>query len=189
MRQRRNGVRFALEPRPCRSVSGQRFGQNLDGDIARQSRIACAIHFAHATSPERREDFVAAETRAWGDRHGKWRRLYGPRPSMLMSAARWARLTSTDSVRSRSHFTRPPASQMKRPDRGLGDQCPSCPTGVSGRPTSQQSNRCRLRQSTKNAGDGTFPQAVEHRSRENESALRRALDGGSASPFRWWTSV
>src|SRR5579872_4878285 len=51
-------------------VGGVRRGENLDGDIAVQARVAGAVDFAHAAGTERRLDFVGAEFGASGERHG-----------------------------------------------------------------------------------------------------------------------
>ena len=70
MRQRGDGLRFAIESREPLRIARDRLGQNLDGDVAIEARIARAIHLAHPTSAKRIEDFVAAEPAAGGQGHG-----------------------------------------------------------------------------------------------------------------------
>ena len=50
-------------------VSGEMCGQNLDGDVASEARVAGAIHFAHAAGAERRLNFVGAKLAARGESH------------------------------------------------------------------------------------------------------------------------
>jgi hypothetical protein len=52
MIQRRDDFRFALEPRHSFRVSHERFGQDLDSDVAIEPRIARPIHFAHSARPD-----------------------------------------------------------------------------------------------------------------------------------------
>ena len=61
MRQRGDGVRLALEAREPIGIGRKRRGQDLDGDLAPQFRVARAIDLAHATGTDRRDDFVDAE--------------------------------------------------------------------------------------------------------------------------------
>jgi hypothetical protein len=58
MRQRRNRVRFALEPRHRLRIVGDRERDNFDRHVTVQTGIACAIDLAHATRSERRLDGV-----------------------------------------------------------------------------------------------------------------------------------
>ena len=52
MIQRSKDFCFALEPRHSFCVSRERFGQDLDGDIAIEPRVARPIHFAHPAGAE-----------------------------------------------------------------------------------------------------------------------------------------
>ena len=71
MIQRGEQLRFALK-RASRSGSlRERVGQNLERDVALQSRVAGAIHLAHAARAERRNDFVRAESSAGIERHSQ----------------------------------------------------------------------------------------------------------------------
>ncbi len=70
MRQGGDGLRFAFEPCQGARIVRQRLGQDLDGDIAIQLGVAGAVDLAHATFAELADDFVGAETRAWGKGHG-----------------------------------------------------------------------------------------------------------------------
>ena len=60
MRQRRHGARLALEAGSAVGISCYIGGQNLDCHVAPESRVACAIHLAHTTGAERRNDLVRA---------------------------------------------------------------------------------------------------------------------------------
>jgi len=69
MIQRRQHVRFALEPRHALGVTGQRLRQNFDGDIAAEPGIVSAVDLAHAASADGREDFVGAQSSTGGQLH------------------------------------------------------------------------------------------------------------------------
>ena len=71
MRERRHGARLALETRPSIGVVCDIGGQDLDGHVAPESRVPCAIHFTHTTGAERRDDLVRAEACAGGQGHGR----------------------------------------------------------------------------------------------------------------------
>src|SRR5262249_17923057 len=58
MVQRREHLRFASESREPFRIEGERGGQDLDRDLALQLRVARAVHFAHPTRAERRDDLV-----------------------------------------------------------------------------------------------------------------------------------
>ena len=60
---------FAFEAGAQFSASNQLRVQHFDRNRAFQSRVASAIHFAHATRAERRFDFVGAKSRARGQSH------------------------------------------------------------------------------------------------------------------------
>ena len=55
MIQRRDGLGFTLE------ALAELRGGNFDGDVAIQTRVAGAIHFAHAARADGREDLVRTE--------------------------------------------------------------------------------------------------------------------------------
>ena len=67
--KRGEGLHLALEPRERRWIDGENRRQHLDGDVAPEPRIARAVDFAHPTGANRADDFVDAETRAWGQPH------------------------------------------------------------------------------------------------------------------------
>ena len=69
MVQRRHGARFRSKRREPLGVGAKSRGQDLDGDVAAEARIARSIHLAHAAGAEQRDDFVCAEARASGERH------------------------------------------------------------------------------------------------------------------------
>ena len=62
-------ARFTIEAIAELWVRGERLGENLDRDDAIESRVARAIHLAHATRAEGGEDFVRAEASACGQGH------------------------------------------------------------------------------------------------------------------------
>ena len=64
MIQRRERLRFALEPRQALGVSGERVRQDLDRDLAIQLRVRRPIHLPHAAFADLRGDFVDAEAGA-----------------------------------------------------------------------------------------------------------------------------
>ena len=64
MVQRRERLRFALEPREAIGIAGERVRQDLDRDVAIQLRVARAVDLAHAAFADRRDDFVDAEAGA-----------------------------------------------------------------------------------------------------------------------------
>ena len=49
----------------------ERGGQNLDGHVAVESRVARAVHLAHPPRADGAEDFVGAEPRSRVERHGR----------------------------------------------------------------------------------------------------------------------
>ena len=70
--ERRQKFGFALEPGQTLGISQERFREDLDGDIALQSGIACPIDLSHAARSDERDDFVGPETRPDGQRHVLW---------------------------------------------------------------------------------------------------------------------
>src|SRR5688572_18611767 len=75
MIERCEHARFAFETHQSSGIGGDRRRNYLDRDVATQSCVARAIHLAHATRAEKREDFVAANARA--SRQWHFCRLYG----------------------------------------------------------------------------------------------------------------
>ena len=69
MRERGNGLGLAFETRERLTVVCETLGQDLDCHVTVQPGIPGAIHFAHATRAEGRQDLVGSETRAGGQRH------------------------------------------------------------------------------------------------------------------------
>ena len=53
MVERRQHLRFALEPGQALRVVGEEVRENLDGDVAVQLGVACPIDLAHAVEPRR----------------------------------------------------------------------------------------------------------------------------------------
>ena len=70
MVQRREDFRFTLEAGDSFRVCRERLGQDLDGDIAIELRVAGSVHLAHAPFADLRGDFVNAEACAGGEGHG-----------------------------------------------------------------------------------------------------------------------
>jgi hypothetical protein len=64
MIQAGDGLRFLLEALAQCGIIGKVRGKDLDGDDAVQARVPRAVHFSHASSAERRQDFVRAEASA-----------------------------------------------------------------------------------------------------------------------------
>ncbi len=60
--QRREGLRFAVEPLPHFQVVCEMGRQHFDGDDAVQARVARTIDFAHSTSANGEFDFVRSES-------------------------------------------------------------------------------------------------------------------------------
>src|SRR5207253_3163435 len=78
MIQSRRRLRLALEAGQCLRVSGDFFGQKLEGNEAMQPRVLGFIHHTHTAAPELLDDAVVrdgladheAETSPVGDEHG-----------------------------------------------------------------------------------------------------------------------
>src|SRR4051812_31232082 len=61
MIQRRQHLRFALEPRHAFGVTGERLRQDFQSDVAAKLGVARAVNLAHAAGANRRKDLVGAE--------------------------------------------------------------------------------------------------------------------------------
>ncbi len=68
--ERGQDLGLALEAAQPVGVGGDRLGQHLDRHLAVEPRVARPVDLAHAAGAERGEDFVGAEARAQGERHG-----------------------------------------------------------------------------------------------------------------------
>jgi hypothetical protein len=66
MVQRGEDLRFPLETGAAVGIHRVGIGQQLDGDLATEFRIARAIDFAHAAHPEKGDNLVRADTRTYG---------------------------------------------------------------------------------------------------------------------------
>ena len=62
MIERGNGARLTLEPLPDLGTVGRTFRQDFDGDRPMQAGVNGAVHLAHASSADRGEDLVRAQT-------------------------------------------------------------------------------------------------------------------------------
>ena len=69
MVQRGQHLGFAPEPREPIRIERERFGQDLQRDVAIQLCVARAIHLAHPACAERRLNFVGTELCARRQRH------------------------------------------------------------------------------------------------------------------------
>jgi len=69
MRERGDGLRLTLETRAPIRIARKPDGQDLDGDITLQSRIARAIHLAHTTGADGRDDLVGTDARPGNEFH------------------------------------------------------------------------------------------------------------------------
>jgi hypothetical protein len=86
MIKRRQDLRFTLKAGESLGIGCEGLRQNFQGDVASELGIPRSIHFAHATRAEGGEDFVRAEARTSGKRHGLHR--LGPQPTDLHEEAR-----------------------------------------------------------------------------------------------------
>ncbi len=67
--QRRNRLRFAVEPVAERGVGGERSRQDLDRDRPIQARVTRPVHFAHATGANRRLKLIRSKADAGSQSH------------------------------------------------------------------------------------------------------------------------
>jgi hypothetical protein len=64
MVERGERLRFTLESGGSFGVGDEQVGQNLDGHVAIEFRIARPVHFSHAAAANEREDFIGAKSGA-----------------------------------------------------------------------------------------------------------------------------
>ena len=69
MVQRRQDLRFPLEPREAIGIIGERLRQNFQCDIATEPRVPRLVDLAHAARADWREDLIGTEAGAAGERH------------------------------------------------------------------------------------------------------------------------
>ena len=62
-------LRFPLETRQAIGILRKEIGEDLQGDVASQSRVARAIDLAHPTCTDERDDLERAEARAGDEGH------------------------------------------------------------------------------------------------------------------------
>src|SRR5436190_13605783 len=72
MIERRERLRFAREASQAIGIAGEGVRKDLQGDVAIQLRVVCAIHFAHAACPEGGENLIRAEPGAGCERQLSW---------------------------------------------------------------------------------------------------------------------
>jgi len=66
-----HGTSFLLETLDASRIAREIVGQNLQGDVAIQPRVASTVHFAHSAGSDRRKDSVRPELVTCGKRHTK----------------------------------------------------------------------------------------------------------------------
>src|SRR5438105_1020685 len=69
MRQCRDGLGLALETQQRFGILGELFGENFDGDIAIEAKVACPVDFTHTSGANRGKNFIRAETSAGREIH------------------------------------------------------------------------------------------------------------------------
>src|SRR5437867_1175086 len=69
MVERGGGPRFLLKAAEAIGIGRELRGQDLDGDIASEARIARAVDLAHAAGANGRDDLIRAEPRAGRECH------------------------------------------------------------------------------------------------------------------------
>ena len=69
MVQRSGSAGLLFEPLEPLGVGGECRGQNFDGDVAAEPRVAGAIDLAHAAGAKQADDFIRAEARSGSERH------------------------------------------------------------------------------------------------------------------------
>ena len=79
MVERGQDLGFALEASHAFGVAGERFGEDLQRNIALQLGVACAIDLAHAARADGGEDLVRAKFRTRCQRHD-WNDLNAKSP-------------------------------------------------------------------------------------------------------------
>ena len=70
MIQGRGRAGFLLKTLQAVSVVSKKVGQDFDGDVALQARVARAIHLAHSTCAKGFDNFVLPEHRSGSQGHG-----------------------------------------------------------------------------------------------------------------------
>jgi hypothetical protein len=67
--ERRQHLRFALEPGDAFRIVGHRIRQGLDGDLTPEIRVTRAVDLTHATGAKRSDHFVRAKPRSGCEGH------------------------------------------------------------------------------------------------------------------------
>jgi len=68
MIQRSEELRLTSKPSETLGISGNRFWEHFDGDVALKLRVTRAVDFAHTAATERSKDLVGAEAGAGDER-------------------------------------------------------------------------------------------------------------------------
>ena len=66
MIERRQHLRFTVEPRQSLRIAGEHVRQNFYRDFTLQLEVARTIHLAHAAGSQRRDDLVRPEASVGG---------------------------------------------------------------------------------------------------------------------------
>ena len=126
VRERRDRLRLALESRAGIVIVRQARLQHLEGDVALQARVACAIDLAHAALSEGTEHFVVdpggCRERVEGRAHSRWDSTGVRRTSVR-------RRRGGVGVGGASGLTSPSQSALTRPNPG--SERPGAPFGVT----------------------------------------------------------
>jgi hypothetical protein len=69
MIERGCGLRLPTEPLACRRVVRQVRRQNLDCDVATETRVVRSMHLTHPANPDPGGDFIGTEARPGGQGH------------------------------------------------------------------------------------------------------------------------
>jgi hypothetical protein len=64
MTKRRGGAGFLFEARQARGVGTERLGEDLDRHLPAKTGVAGAIHFAHPSRADERDDLIGPEARS-----------------------------------------------------------------------------------------------------------------------------
>jgi hypothetical protein len=70
VRESRGGARLPFEALQPLRVGGELRGENLDGDVAAEARVARPMDLSHPSGADRRKDLVWAETLSCRESHG-----------------------------------------------------------------------------------------------------------------------
>src|SRR5262249_46148949 len=90
VRERRHGLGLALEARERVGALGELGRENLDGDVAVQTRVPRPVDLAHPACAERRKDLEGAEPRPGDGRHDESSRRAVYTVLLAVPLTRWS---------------------------------------------------------------------------------------------------